>query len=298
MRGFSFMKSLLILTTSFLITFSVQAASKLGAILQGIDGVFTDQETIVVKAKLESSRVIPYRMDIPGEIVQFHLNGKKLGDALTDGDGVAELEIPAKEVGQYLVVASLPGESEYQSNEAEVVTLVLSRNTPIAISDIDHTISDASPWEVLVKPNSKLKPLQKAASSIKYFSNKFQILYLTARDDAFINKTKEWLAMYDFVKAPILFWDFANGDVPSDHGDFKSWIIEKMKEKFDNILIGFGDKPHDIRAYRDHGLRSYYIGKQGEVIHPDGIKVPSWDKIIEHFNANPIGSLSTDPQVL
>ncbi len=292
------MKSLLIFTSTLILTFSVQAASKLGAILQGIDGVYTDQETIIVKAKLESSKVIPYRMDIPGEIVQFHLNDEKLGDALTDGDGVAELEIPAKRVGQYLVKASLPGESDYQSNVAEVVTLVLSRNTPIAISDIDHTISDASPWEVLLKPNTKLRPLKNAASSIKYFSNKFQIVYLTARDDAFINKTKDWLAMYDFVKAPSMFWDFANGDVPSDHGDFKSWMIGKMKEKFDNILIGFGDKPHDIRAYRDHGMRSYYIGKQDEAIHPDGIKVPTWDKIIKHFESNPLGTLSTDPQTL
>lgn len=293
------MKSSLILLITLVVSFSAHADAKYSAILQGIDGLFAKEEKVVLRAKLERARFFPtYRADIPGELVEFSLNGKDLGAALTDGDGVAELEVDAMTVGLHEITASLPAESEFKSKEATVVILVLSKETPIAISDIDHTISDASALQVLLKPNSKLKPLKRAVESIKYFSKKFQIVYLTARDDMFINKTKDWLKLYDFVKAPSLFWDFANGDVPSDHGDFKSWVIASLKEKFDNIMIGFGDKPHDIRAYRDHGMRAYYIGKQDEQIHPDGIKTPTWQSIIQHFESNPLGTLSSDPVAL
>jgi len=293
------MKTILVFLFVLTTTFQVSAKSKSSAILQGIDGIFAVEEEVVLKAKLERARFFPtYRADIPGELVEFSLNGVELGAALTDGDGVAELPVSVMKPGMHLVEASLPAESDYSAKVAEVVVLVLSKETPIAISDIDHTISDASPLEVLLKPNSKLKPLKRAVESIKYFSQKFQIIYITARDDMFINKTKDWLSLYNFVKAPSFFWDFANGDVPNDHGDYKSWLIGKLKKKFENVLIGFGDKPHDIRAYRDHGLRSYYIGKQNEEIHPDGIKTPTWQSIIKHFESNPIGSLSSDPIVL
>jgi hypothetical protein len=290
------MRSIFAFIFTVVVSFSSYADGKYAAIIQGVDGLFTKDEKIVLKAKLERARLFPtYRADIPGEIIKFGLNGVELGEALTDGDGIAELEVPAMKIGLYEFTASLPAESEFKSKEGIVVALVLSRESPIAISDIDHTISDASAFDVLIRSNSKLKPLKNAVKSIKYFSKKFQIVYLTARDDMFINKTKAWLELYGFVKGPSLFWDFANGDVPNDHGDFKSWVISSLKVKFDNVMIGFGDKPHDIRAYRNHGMRAYYIGKQDEDIHPSGIKAQTWMEIIEHFESNPLGSLSSDP---
>ncbi|MCO4792594.1 MAG: hypothetical protein KC493_02690 [Bacteriovoracaceae bacterium] len=285
----------IILIFALSITTSTMAKAKYGAILQGIDTIHSTGQDVTLKAKLERAKYFPtYRSDIPGEVVEFFLKEKYLGAALTDGDGVGSLTLSSLGKGLHEIEVKLIQGSEFKSKPANVLVLVIDKNTPIAISDIDHTISDASAFQVLLRPNHKLPPLKKAVQGIKYFSGLFQIIYLTARDDMFINKTKNWLAMYNFVKAPSFFWDFANRDVPNDHGDFKSWIITKLKDNFNNIQIAFGDKPHDIRAYRDHGLRSYYLGKQDAEIHKDGIKVKSWTKLLEHFKSNPIGSLSSD----
>lgn len=293
------MKILLGFAISFILLIHPSMASEMAkytAILQGIDGVHGTESNVVLKAKLERAAYFPtYRRDLPGELVEFYYQDEELGAALTDGDGIAELTLPKFEKGLHKIKARLPQDSEFSSKSATVFLLVLEAKTPIAISDIDHTVSDASSWQVLLRPNEKLPPLKHAVEGIKFFSNHFQIIYLTARDDLFINKTKSWLDLYGFVKAPSFYWDLGNADVPSDHGDFKSMIIGKLKAEFKNILIGFGDKPHDIRAYRDHGLRSYYLGDRRQEIDPDGIKVGGWKHLLEHFKSNPIGTLSSDP---
>ena len=296
------MKSRLFIQTiliTFLFSNIAYASGITNSLLSGFDNIYTPTEKISLSAKLEKNGTIPYRSDIEGEEVEFYLGDEYLGSSITDFDGIAKLEYKTLKQGQYSFVAKVNKNSRYRSLPAKLFHVVISPKKRIVISDIDHTISDASSWQVLIKPNSKLKPLKNAEKGIHFFEKKgFQIIYLTARDDSFILKTKDWLSMYHFSKAPSFFWDYKGAGIPQDHGDFKSSVILKLKRKFQNILIGIGDKPHDMRAYRDHGLRSYYIGKSNVEIDPDALRVKSWDELVEHILVNPIGTISSDPFVL
>ena len=278
------------------ICWQFQAFGK-AAFLSGYDDLVTPKHHIKLQVKLEKKSLIPYRSDLPGETIHFYLNDMLLGSDVTDDEGIAYLSYQALPVGAYKFRAKIDKKSRYKTPAAELYHLVLDENQPIVISDIDHTLSDASAIRVATRSNRSIKPLVNAANGIQFFQDKgFQIVYLTARDDTFILKTKAWLSMYDFLKAPSFDWDYKGAGIPQDHGDFKSLVIKNFRLKFNNIMIGIGDKPHDIRAYRDHGLRSYYIGKPGEVIDEDAIRVGSWDAILEHFKSHPLGSLNTDPK--
>lgn len=271
----------------------------LNAFLSGYDGAQAVNQDVTLKAKLEGDGIIPYRRDIPDEEVHFYLDGKMVGKAITDEEGMAVFHYGKLSMGSHRFEASLHPKSDYRSNKAELFHVVIHPEKKVIISDIDHTISNASAWEVLVKPNSKIKPLKNAAKSIHYFQKSgFQVVYLTARDDTFLLKTKEWLNMHHFPKAPSYYWDFNGDGIPNDHGDYKSQVIAGLKKGLNKILIGVGDKPHDIRAYRDHGLRSYYIGKSSEEIDPDGIKIKSWDALLDHLASYPMGTLNSDPELL
>lgn len=266
------------------------------AFLSGYDDILNQQNHFNLKIKLEKKSLIPYRTDLPGETIDFYLNDELIGSDITDDDGIAYLNYHSLPIGVYQFIAKISPDSRYKTTPAKLFHVVINKDKPIAISDIDHTLSDASAIRVATQPNRSIKPLKNASAGITFFNKLgFQIIYLTARDDTFILKTKDWLKMYDFLPAPSFYWDYKGAGIPQDHGDFKSLVIKKLRQRFSNILIGIGDKPHDIRAYRDHELRSYYIGKADEEIDPDGIKVNSWDEILEHFNRNPLGSLSSDP---
>jgi len=262
------------------------------AFLSGHDDILNQQNHFNLRVK----SLIPYRTDLPGETINFYLNNLLIGSDITDEDGIAYVNHHSLPIGNYHFIAKISPDSRYKTTPASLFHVVIDKDKPIAISDIDHTLSDASAIAVVTKPNRSLKPLKNASAGITFFHKLgFQIVYLTARDDTFILKTKDWLNMYNFLPAPSFYWDYKGAGIPQDHGDFKSLVIKKLRQRFSNILIGIGDKPHDIRAYRDHDLRSYYIGKADEEIDPAAIKVNSWDAILDHFNRNPLGSLSTDP---
>src|SRR3989338_2473013 len=89
----------------------------------------------------------------------------------------------------------------------------------------------------------------------------YQVVYITARDDFMMNRTKNWLDQWVFPLAPAYFWDFT-GAYPTSRVQerYKREGGAALKQSFPNVIVGVGDGAHDVRAYAANGLKAYLIG--------------------------------------
>ncbi len=268
------------------------------AFLRAEDVLTTPNKPISLKVKLERLKFFPFLSDINKAKIEFYLHDQYLGQAETNANGEATLKLPVDALadGTHVIKAKL-NSLKYQANLAHLIVTIIDEETNIVVSDIDHTLADLEfNLDMIKNPISNVKELKNAKITIDKFAKEFQVVYLTARDDYFNYYTKEWLIEKGFVPAPTFFRN--RSKLPSDSGLYKEYILMELKLMFKNLLIGFGDKPHDVAAYRKVGMRAYYIGDQTEAdIHVDSIRVISWDQIWGHYNQNPLGTLSTDPNL-
>lgn len=284
----------LILITSFL--FSLNAFARKAALISGYDILALPGENIEITVKAEKAKVFPFRSDIKNQSIQYYLKDNYIGKGVTNRDGLSKLKFHFNQAGLHLIKSILGPKSKYKAAPTDNRVLIAEKNQPILITDIDHTIADITGLEFLRTADELIPELPKAAKTLNKLRSEFLVVYLTARDDVFIKRSKYWLDFMNFPKGPSFFWDFGffNG-VPRNHGEFKEAQIRKLKTKHKKILIGVGDKPHDIVAYRNNGLRAYYIGHAGNPLPKATIKVKSWSDLANHLRNNPIGSLAGDP---
>jgi phosphatidate phosphatase PAH1 len=268
------------------------------AFMRAEDVLSTPDKNISLKVKLEKLKFFPFFSDINKGLIDFFLGEQFLGSALTNANGEAHvnLEASALSMGTHVIKAKL-NSKKFQANHALLIVTIIDEDTPIVVSDIDHTLADLEiNLDLLKDPVSNVKELKNAKVTIDKFAKDYQVVYLTARDDIFNYFTKEWLVEKGFVPAPTFFRK--RSKLPSDSGLYKEYLLMQMKLQFKNLLVGFGDKPHDVAAYRKVGMRAYYIGDQTEpTIHAESIRVVSWDQIWSHFNDQPLGTLATDPNL-
>jgi hypothetical protein len=299
-EAFSFHYTALMTTPKVLLLFAFLFSSAVfarkSAVIQGHDKLALPGQEVELVVKLEKAKVFPFRSDIKKQMIHFYFQGKLLGEAKTKKDGLAKLKVVFDKKGIKIIKSNLSPKSKYKANQTDNRILVLGADEPILITDIDHTIADISVREYLRTPDEDIPELFGASKTLNILIEDFHIVYLTARDDYFIKRSKFWLDFMNFPKGPAFFWDFGfwNG-VPFDHGEFKELQIRKLRKMHHKILIGVGDKPHDVTAYRRNGLRAYYIGLPGEVLAKGTITVRSWDEISKHLLEHPIGSLGGDP---
>jgi hypothetical protein len=268
-------------------------AHALDYILQGIDVMTTVNRSVRLAAKLERDLTIPFRPDIKGAKIEFFLEGKKLGEGITNNEGVASITIDGFAAGTHYISAQGP-----KGSLSRFLVEIADSSTPIFVTDIDHTISDISVWEFLFIPVEKIPELPGASIALNQLSQDYSIYYLTARDDFMVRETKHWLDFKDFPVGAVAFWDFSlfSGQVPRDHGAYKELMLSRLTDRFKNVLVGVGDRPHDVAAYRKFGMRAYYIGKLEEGPIAEGsIIVTTWQQVLDHLEANPIGTLAGDP---
>lgn len=253
-----------------------------------------------LEVKLEEARYLPFRKDISNHKVTFYYKDgseiKELGSDITNKEGNASIHLPGALVtGNFNFYAKFSGSRKYKKSHTDILITVVDPSRKVVLTDIDKTISDASGAAVLLKPNHKIPALPNSVKLVNELAKTYQIVYLTARDDVFKQKTFAWLKQKKFPVGPTYFWDSNSDDLPRDHGEFKALVIKRIMKEIPNIVFAAGDKPHDVWAYRENGIRSYYIGEQDEEIVPFAIRVTSWDQIMEHFSTFPLGTVEGDP---
>ena len=224
-----------------------------------------------VSLEIEVERRFAPFIDPPYVAARLELDGH--GSAITDGEGQAAVPLQGLATGPNRIRVALDGVS------TEAMVVVIPRDAPVFITDIDHTIADVSSVGFIFKSVGKVRPLEGAAEALVEISRKMQIVYLTARDHIFTRKTKEWLALHRFPEAPVYlrrrtrFWTVR----ARDH---KVSRLREMRLAFPNIRWGVGDLPGDAEAYREHGIPPILISPRPLAGVPEGtIQVTRWSEI-------------------
>ena len=177
--------------------------------------------------------------------VRLALNGADLPEQTTVR-GVARWKIPVEEPGARPARASL-GETRCVAPDAEATLFAVDPERPIFVCDIDRTISDARTLHYVLRSNERIPPIAGARDALHRLSERFQILYLTARDHIFLRKTREWLRLHDFPPAPVILrrlriWS-------ASLRAHKEGRLREILAPFTGPRIGVGDRLGDARAY-------------------------------------------------
>ena len=248
--------------------------------LQGYDVLARPGDKVVLRAKLESMATPVFHKDIRGVTVFFELDGKVVGSAVTDGQGWADVAYHVSEnAGRDLTVtcALAPGD-KYLAEPANILVVIKKNTAPAIVTDIDHTIADVGSAGFLVKSNESVPALPGAPEALTRLSKKYTIIYVTARDDAFMNTTKEWLDLRKFPKGPVFFNDYGGKSMSATK--YKTAEIARLKKRFPNITAGVGDKVGDAEAYLANGMRAFLIGDKMPEDMPEGARFArSWAEV-------------------
>jgi len=241
------------------------------------DAVVAPGGTAALSAKLEKVLLVLVNPDVKGRSVSFRLDGKPVGEAVTAGEGVATVTVPAPSPGPHLIEASLG------NGRASGILLVAPPNARAFVTDIDHTISDFPEPKVPFASIETMPALPDAPEVLRGLSKRYVIVYLTARDDAILQKTKAWLRLRDFPWGPVLgrdlkVWDlFSKGQGAPAH---KRRTLEALRRILPDIRFGAGDLAGDVDAYLSNGVRPFLIAPAGTKI-PEGAALVSGWRAIE-----------------
>lgn len=201
-----------------------------------------------------------------------------VGQVATDARGRAELTLGSLEAGTYRYRVRLRSDV-WEAPPAEALVFAIPRETPIFITDIDHTIADVSPLGFILRPNPSIRPVPGAPEALREIALRFQVVYLTARDHVFAVKTRDWLQQRGFPEGPLYlrkdtrFWDTS----PREH---KIARLGELRARFPNLRWGVGDVLGDIEAYAAHGIEGILFWPRGGPAPPPASRVArSWAEI-------------------
>lgn len=217
-----------------------------------------------------------WRSDIKGRQLSFFLGEKKLGGQITDKEGFATYTWTPPGVGDYLIQARFGGDHKYAPGSDSLMVSVRSRETPITVLDIDHTLSHTSNKNVL-KGKIDDKPLEHSLNVVKRFLEEGRtMIYVSARLNKFNDVTRRWLDHHGYPRRPTYFLDIKRYPTYNE-AKYKTVTLSRIRQSFPNMVLGVGDKDSDAEAYRAVGMRALILGDAGDVEGAE--EVENWHQI-------------------
>jgi hypothetical protein len=204
--------------------------------------------------------------------VEFFADGRRAGAASTGPDGMAAA--PLSRPGTIL-------EARGGGACAAASIYFFEPGDPILVCDLDGTVSDASALRFWLAPLTSTRPFPGSAEALRSLSSRARIVYLTARRDLVLEKTRRWLAAFDFPTGPVLcrLWSFA----PPSPEAFKTGVLGRLKRDFPGIVAGIGDRSHDARACLAHGIPAVLFRPRFSV--QEARSFESWAEIRAHVES-------------
>jgi hypothetical protein len=205
------------------------------------DAISTPGKKVVVQAKFKrGSEPVANRQVVI----------EALGSAYTvrtDASGVAQVEVKPSAVGAFPVTARM-GEARSSG------TLhVIAATRPVVVCDLDETLSNL-PFMSMVHSSAPAPTYPGAVALLRDLAATHTIVYLTARPDTLVKKTRAFLAAHDFPAGPLLRDDLRG---ISDDGRQKLATLQAMKARGVKLDLGIGNTKHDALAYEGAGMRSF-----------------------------------------
>jgi hypothetical protein len=241
------------------------AAERTRTRLTVFDQVAVPGETTTVWVKLETYGL--FRVDLLGERIRFQVDGKRIGVAMTNAEGVAALPyMPSRAACTAVIRAWFDGRENHAG----------SRDTAIVI-DIDHTVADVSALRFALLPTASIRPLPGSPEIVRELAARYDIVFVSARDEHLRQRTLDWLAMKGFPRLPVIFRDM--DEEPLRAARYKTGRLRELKRIWSHLAIGIGDRQTDADAYCANGLEAWIVPSE-EITATDGVHiVERWDEI-------------------
>ncbi len=225
-------------------------------------------QTITVRAKIE--RNFFGRPDADGVKVKILIENERIGEVVSVGDGYADISFVApSDAGQYTITA------QTKSGERNGYLYVYEENTRFFITDIDNTLTNFDELLIYTTHYTRIPARDGALDGIENITTKFEIIYLTSRDDYLIQETRAWLDYNHFPKAPLFVNDFQLGNLSPEK--YKTERIRKLKSQWTGIEAAVGNADYDGAAYTANGLRSYIFHKDL----PGSIRIETFQDLVD-----------------
>jgi hypothetical protein len=229
-----------------------------------------------ITARLFSRSLFELGFRLRGRIIRFAVDGESIGEATTTPDGFATITYTPVEEKEYAVVATHVGSDESDPLTARATLFSRSTGKESIILDLDRTLWDTSTLGSLLRTTRNIPPLKDAVEVTRALSQNYDLLLITGRKSFFRRKPKRWLEEKGFPRMPLYFAPPTL--LPLSHEEFKTDLIRSLKQTWENITVGIGDKDSDARAYLAAGLKAFIIRQKGECP-PGAIMVPNWQTI-------------------
>jgi phosphatidate phosphatase APP1 len=253
--------------------------------LQAFDVLARPGEKITLRAKLELEGILGIDPNLHGVTLVFRMDGKEIGSARTADEGIASVPFTVPEGGRadLRVEVSVGEGSRYRAAPSTLLLAVRDGKRPILVTDIDNTIADVSSLEFLVSTPEEIPELPGAAEALGRLAGRFDIVYLTARDEHYVEATRKWLALRKFPPGPAFFRDLSLATLSARK--YKTHALAALKKDWPTLSVGVGDRTEDDEAYLANGMTAILLG--GDDL-PEGAKrAASWADVEKMLAEDP-----------
>lgn len=224
------------------------------------DAVTVPNQRVVLRAKFEGRGLGALRRDLTQRKVRFRALAAA-PTAVTDDDGIAAASVTPLESGVFPFTAELLGAKGRPTAHARLH--VIDPRRPVAVVDIDGTLSAMPGWKVPLR-GGRAETFAGAPELLRALAKTHAIVYLSARDDALMPATRRFLALHRFPSGPLLMneWGIvAAGQraqlLPGNHGKFKAAVLKHLRRLGLRLTLGIGDADTDAEAYAGARLQGW-----------------------------------------
>jgi hypothetical protein len=215
--------------------------------------------------------------------VRFTVDGQEVATAVTDERGFAKAIVTLEEpAGRFEASANFGGEE--RRSEAEVVAW---RNDRVIVAcDIDATISETSLGALFFDEFDETStPIEGSPEALTEIDRDFHVVYLTARPRFTLEKTRHWLDVHGYPRAPVI-TSLTVGDTLGQT-DYKTRTLNSVRKHYTNLLIGIGNTDIDAASYGVHGMLVLLVQPDEDPVRVDNVfRFQNWQQIRDFFRDN------------
>lgn len=224
-----------------------------GYLFTGYDTLALPGETVQVRARVQAGDFLRAQ---PGLVVRFYEGGRLYRAAETDSNGVASVSYTPPAPGDTVLRAELSpiGLDQVPPGPIEILVACRQASASMAVVDMDKTLVASGFDQVLVGDPA---PMPDSIRVMKRLAERSSIVYLTHRPEYFGPKSQRWLQDHDYPRGPVLLSTV--GGFLKGSEEYKTEAIRRLRDRFQALRIGIGDKVGDALAYRASGLRAFLI---------------------------------------
>jgi hypothetical protein len=210
-------------------------------------------EAVELRADLSGGDLLTGKV---GRVVLYRRGGRLFAAAETNLDGTARVEYTPETPGDTLVEVGVDEAGLAGPPPRPQVLRIAARHgeEPIAIVDLDKTVVASGFHTVLI---GDPEPMAGSAEVLTALAEDHTIVYLTHRPSYFGPKSKSWLAENGYPPGPVLLSSV--GGFLKGSGSYKTAVLADLRERFENIRVGIGDKISDAAAYHENGMEAFLI---------------------------------------